>query len=317
MSTGCRYFSTSLLLWIFTHPIHLGNRATMSWQRLIRFEDEAGQEAFGEPIVDNADDVQTLVDQGSLVVKVFTGEGPFDLQPTSREVKAKKLLPLLYPRDVPIVKCIGLNYTAHIKEAGRTPPPYPSFFVKPRGSIASHDEDVPIPPICQNDQVDWEGELSIVIGRDGKNIRKEDALAYVAGYVVSNDVSARKWQRDPAYAGGVPQWCFSKGFDKWAPVGAVLVSPRVVGKADNLRIRTFVDGETMQDSSTADLRFDVEDIIAFVSQGTTLEKGTVIMTGTPSGVGMGRKPPVYLQDGQVVEVRIEQLGSVKNRMKFE
>lgn len=159
--------------------------------------------------------------------------------------------------------------------------------------------------------------MSIIIGKSGKDIPKAEALSYVAGYVVSNDVSARKWQRDPAYAGGVSQWCFSKGFDKWAPVGAVLVSPKVVGKADNLRIQTLVDGEVMQDSYTSDLRFDVEEIIAFLSQGTTLEKGTVIMTGTPSGVGMGRTPPVYLQNGQVVEVKIEKLGAIKNRMRFE
>lgn len=214
-------------------------------------------------------------------------------------------------------KMYAKNSVFPVNEAGRTPPPYPSFFVKPRASIASHAEDIPIPRICQNNQLDWEGELSFVIGQSGKDIPKEEALQYVAGYVVSNDVSARQWQRDPAYAGGVPQWCFSKGFDKWAPVGSVLVSPKVVGQADNLRIQTFVDGAVMQDSYTSDLRFNVKEIIAFLSQGTTLEKGTVVMTGTPSGVGMGRKPPVYLQNGQVVEVRIEKLGSIKNRMRFE
>lgn len=204
-----------------------------------------------------------------------------------------------------------------VKEAGRTPPPYPSFFVKPRTSIAGFDEDIPITPIAQEDQCDWEGELSIVIGKTGKNIKKEDALNYVAGYVASNDVSARKWQRDPAYAGGVPQWCFSKGFDKWAPMGPMIVSPQVVGKADNLRLQTIVDGVVRQDESTADLLFGVEEIIAFISQGTTLEKGTVIMTGTPAGVAMGMKPSPWLKDGQVVEVKIEHLGSVKNRMRFE
>lgn len=207
--------------------------------------------------------------------------------------------------------------TFEVNEAGRTPPPYPSLFIKPSASIASHDEDIPIPKICQNDQLDWEGELSVVIGKSGKNIPKDEALEYVAGYVVSNDVSSRKWQRDPAYAGGVPQFCFSKGFDKFAPLGAVLVSPKVLGKGNNLRLQTKVDGETMQDSNTSDLRFDVEDIIAFLSQGTTLESGTVIMTGTPSGVGLGRNPPVYLKNGQTVEVSIEKLGIVKNKMVFE
>lgn len=131
-------------------------------------------------------------------------------------------------------------------------------------------------------------------------------------------MSARTWQRDPAYAGGVPQWCFSKGFDKFAPISPVLVSPAVVGAADKLRLQTFVNGEVRQDTNTDDLLFGVKRIINFLSQGTTLEKGTVILTGTPAGVAMGMKPaPVYLKDGDVVEVRIEHLGSVKNKMVFE
>jgi 2-keto-4-pentenoate hydratase/2-oxohepta-3-ene-1,7-dioic acid hydratase in catechol pathway len=143
-------------------------------------------------------------------------------------------------------------------------------------------------------------------------------LSYVAGYAASNDVSARTWQRDPAYAGVVPQWCFSKGFDKFAPLGPMIVSPTVVGSADNLRLQTFVNGHVRQDSNTNDLLFGVRAIISFLSQGTTLEKGTVILTGTPAGVAMGMKPkPQYLEDGDVVEVRIEGLGSCKNRMVFE
>jgi len=156
-----------------------------------------------------------------------------------------------------------------------------------------------------------------VIGKDCKNVDVDDALNYVAGFVPANDVSARKWQGDPAYAGGVPQWCFSKGFDKWAPLGPMLVSPRVVGNAGNLRLQTFVNGDKRQDSSTDDLLFNVEQIIAFISQGTTLEAGTVILTGTPSGVVMGMKTPIWLKNGDVVEVRIGSLGSVKNKMSFE
>ena len=135
--------------------------------------------------------------------------------------------------------------------------------------------------------------------------------------MASNDVSARKWQRDPAFAGSVPQWGFSKGFDKWAPVGPMIVSPSVVGDAGNLALTTTVDGVVRQSSNTNDLIFGVREIIAFVSQGTTLEKGTVIMTGTPSGVALGMANPPWLKHGQVVEVSIEQLGSVKNKMHFE
>ncbi|CAM1506025.1 Fc.00g056660.m01.CDS01 [Cosmosporella sp. VM-42] len=205
-----------------------------------------------------------------------------------------------------------------VKEGGRTPPPYPSIFIKPSGSIAGYAEEIPIPKIAQEDQLDYEGELSIIIGKTGKNIRKDDALDFVAGYMVSNDVSARKWQRDPKFAGGVPQWCFSKGFDKFCVLGPMLVSPRLIGAADNLALKTRVNGELRQSSNTEDLLFGVKDIVAFISQGTTLQRGTVIMTGTPAGVAMGMKPiPKYLDDGDVVNVTIEHLGSCENRMVFE
>lgn len=190
------------------------------------------------------------------------------------------------------------------------------IFIKPRTCVASFDEAIPIPKIAQDEQCDWEGELSIIIGKTGKNIKRHDALEYVAGYMSSNDVSSRKWQRDPAYAGSVPQFCFSKGFDKWAPLGPMIVSPSVVGSANKLYLQTFVDGVLMQDSNTDDLIFGVEELIEFISQESTLEQGTVIMTGTPDGVALGRTPPPYLKHGQVVEVKIGQLGSVKNKMNF-
>lgn len=141
-------------------------------------------------------------------------------------------------------------------------------------------------------------------------------MSYVAGYSACNDVSARGWQRDPKKAGGVPQWCFSKGFDDFCPLGPIIVSPSVVGNASDLHLQTYVNGELRQDTSTGDLLFGVEDIIAFCSQGTTLEAGTVILTGTPSGVAMGMKEPKYLNDGDVVEVTISSLGGVKNKMAF-
>ncbi len=176
---------------------------------------------------------------------------------------------------------------------------------------------MPIPRIAQDGTLDYEGELAVVIGKTGKDIPREDALAHVAGFLAANDVSARGWQRDPKKAGGVPQWCFSKGFDRFAPLSAVLVSPAVVGSASGLTLQTFVNGEERQNTSTSDLLFGVEEIVAFCSQGTTLEAGTVILTGTPSGVAMGMKEPRYLNDGDVVEVRISQLGAVKNKMAFE
>ena len=290
----------------------------MSWTRLIRYQDDSGATRLGEPVIESAEDLEVLLKKGELYAEELEGTGPFTLTSRGSRRPVKKILGLLTPEDVPIVKCIGLNYMKHIHEGGRTPPPYPSVFIKARTAVASHDEDVPVPKIAQKDQCDYEGELSIVIGKTGKNIKKEEALDYVAGYVSSNDVSSRTWQRDPAYAGGVPQWCFSKGFDKYAPLGPMMVSPQLVGDAGNLRIQTFVNGESRQDSNTNDLLFDVKEIISFISQGTTLEQGTIIMTGTPSGVAFGMKPkPVWLKDGDVVEVKIEHLGSTRNRMAFE
>ncbi|OAL55108.1 hypothetical protein IQ07DRAFT_556292 [Pyrenochaeta sp. DS3sAY3a] len=287
-----------------------------AWQRLIRFEDDSGNVRFGDAIVSDGADVQGLVQKGTLEAKGFQGSSPFHLSPTGTTYKVKKLLGVLSPEDVPIIKCIGLNYMKHIQEGGRKPPPYPSVFIKPRGSVASFNEDIPIPKICQTDQLDYEGELVVIIKKTGKDIPKDKALDYVAGFVAGNDVSARTWQRDPAFAGGVPQWCFSKGFDKFASFSPTIVSPEVVGNAGNLRLQTRVNGELRQDTSTDDLLFNVERIIEFISQGTTLEEGTAIMTGTPAGVAMGMSSPKWLQDGDIVEVSIEQLGSVKNKMSF-
>ncbi|TEA13703.1 Uncharacterized protein C8034_v004450 [Colletotrichum sidae] len=292
----------------------------MSWNRLIRFVDDNDVEHFGEPEVTDAADVTELVEQNELWAVVYDGASPVSPLTRGERVRVKALRPLLAPKDVPIIRCIGLNYVKHIKEGGRTPPPYPSVFIKPSTSVASWNEDVPIPKVAQDGTVDYEGELAFVIGKDAKNVPKERALEYVAGYLVANDVSARGWQRDPSKAGGVPQWCFSKGFDKFAPLGPVLVSPAAVGGsggAGDLLLQTFVNGEERQRESTGDLLFGVEEIVSFCSQGTTLQAGTVVLTGTPSGVAMGMRPPRYLGDGDVVEVRISKLGAVRNRMVFE
>ena len=159
--------------------------------------------------------------------------------------------------------------------------------------------------------------MCLVIGKTGKNISKADALSYVAGYMSGNDMSARTWQRDPKYAGPVPQFNFSKGFDKYAPLGPMIVSSELLGTAKNLSLETKVNGETRQSSNTSDLLFDVPTLIEFLSQGTKLERGTVITTGTPSGAGFGMKPPQWLKDGDIVEVSIGELGTLINEIKFD
>ncbi|KAK5189969.1 hypothetical protein LTR92_010195 [Exophiala xenobiotica] len=281
----------------------------MSFSRLIRFRADDGNVYFGEPEIAGGDQLERELGQKTLFATVLNGTSPFDLSPGSGEHKqVEQILPILEAHDVPLVKCIGLNYFKHIQEGGRSPPPYPSVFTKAPTSVAPYNEAVSIPKLAQDDQLDYEGELSIVIGKTGKNIDKKEALDYVAGYVVSNDVSARKWQRDPKFAGAVPQWDFAKGFDSFAPLGPMLVSPKVVGNASNLCLQTWVNDELRQDSNTSDLLFGVEAIVAFISYGTTIQTGTVVMTGTPAGVAMGMKPkPKYLNDGDVVRVRIEHL----------
>jgi 2-keto-4-pentenoate hydratase/2-oxohepta-3-ene-1,7-dioic acid hydratase in catechol pathway len=181
--------------------------------------------------------------------------------------------------------------------------------------VADHEEDIPIPSIAQS-QCDYEGELVVLIGRDGKDISENEALEHVAGYTAGNDVSARDWQREADKAGPVPQWTFSKSFDKYAPLGPSLVASHVLGAADNQSLRTLVNGQVRQESNTEDLLFGVRQLVAFCSQGQTLQKGSLIMTGTPGGVGLFMKPPAFLKDGDEVSVEIGGIGTVSNRMKF-
>lgn len=203
-----------------------------------------------------------------------------------------------------------------VMETGRPLPTCPTVFTKPGPSVADHAEDIPIPAIAQS-QCDYEGELVVLIGKEGKNISEDDALDYVGAYTAGNDVSARDWQREADKAGPVPQWTFSKSFDKYAPLGPCLVATHVLGAADNLSLRTLVNGEIRQESNTSDLCFGVRQLVAFCSQGQTLQKGSLIMTGTPGGVGLFMKPPSFLRHGDEVAVEFSGIGRLTNRMVFE
>jgi 2-keto-4-pentenoate hydratase/2-oxohepta-3-ene-1,7-dioic acid hydratase in catechol pathway len=203
-----------------------------------------------------------------------------------------------------------------VLETGRPLPTCPTVFFKPSTTIAGPQEDIPIPRVAQ-EQCDYEGELTIVIGKDAKNVPESSALDYVAGYTIGNDVSARDWQREAGKAGPVPQWGFSKAFDRYAPIGPALISTSVLGEANDLALSTKVNGEQRQSGNTADLCFGVKALVAFLSQGQTLPAGTLIMTGTPGGVGLFMKPPNFLKDGDEVVVEIEGIGRIANRMTFE
>lgn len=209
------------------------------------------------------------------------------------------------------VLCVGLNYADHAKESGQQPPPEPVLFNKLLTAVSAPGDPIVLPRVSK--EVDYEAELVVVIGRKGRYIAEADARQYIAGYAVGHDVSARDWQlRKP---GG--QWLLGKTFDTFAPFGPQLVTADEVGDPGNLRIQLRLNGKTMQDSTTAQLIFTVDQLVAYVSQVCTLLPGDIIFTGTPPGVGAARKPPVFLQPGDIVEVEIEKLGILRNPVVAE
>jgi len=214
---------------------------------------------------------------------------------------------LLAPVPTPQkVICVGLNYADHARETGKEAPPEPVIFNKFATAVCAHGDPIVLPQLSH--EVDYEAELVAVIGRGGRSIPRTRALDHVAGYCCGHDVSARDWQlRKP---GG--QWLLGKSFDSFAPFGPELVTADEVGDVGNLRIQLRINGSTMQDSTTAQLIFSVAELVAYVSGVCTLSPGDVIFTGTPSGVGVARKPPIFLKHGDVVEVEIERIGMLRN-----
>ncbi|KAK4543238.1 hypothetical protein LTR36_005788 [Oleoguttula mirabilis] len=288
------------------------------WDRLVRYVSaKDGNIRLGEPIVSDAKpDIDELARKGGLKVKVLEGPTPILAAPTGDEDEVKELLGPLTPKDVSIIRCTGLNYKTHILETGFDLPANPTLFTKPAQAVADTRQPVPIPALGQA-QCDYEGELTIVIGKDCKNVSEADALEYVAGYVSSNDVSCRDWQMEKDKAGMMPQWSFSKSFDKYAPLGPCITSTKLLGDGSNLAMKVYVNGELRQDTNTSDLCFGVKKLVSFFSTGQTLVAGSLIMTGTPGGVGFGMKPPKWLKNGDEVVVDIEGIGKVVNTMKFE
>jgi 2-keto-4-pentenoate hydratase/2-oxohepta-3-ene-1,7-dioic acid hydratase in catechol pathway len=227
---------------------------------------------------------------------------------TYETVGARLLPPIPDPRKI---ICIGLNYRDHAAESGVPVPPEPVLFSKYPTSLIGHEDRIVLPRVSQ--EVDFEAELVAVIGRGGKHIPKGQAMAHVGGYTVGHDVSARDWQLNkPA-----KQWMAGKTFDTFAPTGPVLVSADEIPDPHNLGIRLRLNGQTMQDSNTKQLIFGIDELIAYLSQIITLEPGDLIFTGTPPGVGMARKPPVWLKPGDVIEVEIDHLGVLRNSVVAE
>jgi 2-keto-4-pentenoate hydratase/2-oxohepta-3-ene-1,7-dioic acid hydratase in catechol pathway len=206
--------------------------------------------------------------------------------------------------DPPKIVCLGLNYRDHAEEAGLTPPPEPIFFAKWANSLIGPTDTIVPPPIT--DQVDYEVELAVVIGRRGRDIAAEDALDHVAGATVFNDVSARDLQLANQL------WTGGKAIDTFGPCGPHLVLLDEIDDLQALGLRTRVNGETVQEGTTADMVFGVAETIAFLSRIMTLEPGDLIATGTPAGVGMSRDPKLFLHSGDVVEVEIDGIGTLRN-----
>lgn len=224
---------------------------------------------------------------------------------TGEPLVADRLLAPLEPRDI---LCIGLNYRKHAAETGAEPPRHPVLFIKASGSVQDPGEPIVLPRRLRSDRVDYEGELAVVIGRTCHNVPRSAALDHVLGYTCGNDVSARDWQKQ----GGGGQWCRGKSFATFCPLGPVLVTADELPDPNATRIRTFVNDRLMQDGGTDDMIFDVPTLIEFLSASTVLRPGTVILTGTPAGVGMARTPPVFLQPGDQVTVEIDGVGRLTN-----
>ncbi|KAK1849546.1 fumarylacetoacetate hydrolase domain-containing protein 2A [Colletotrichum chrysophilum] len=284
-----------------------------SWSHLVRFvAQEDGQVHLGQVDAGEWQDVglATLKSQ-RIPVKLVKGN-VFDGCVTEEVMHVKELLSPLTMEEVPIIRCMGLNYRDHALEANMDIPEVPVLFVKPRTALAGpYPAPINVPRFSQDSTSDYEAELSVVLSKSGRDIPESDAMDYVLGYTCSNDVSARKQQFMNS------QWCFSKGLDGSCPIGPILVAKSALKDPHSLRIRAIHNGQTVQDSNTREMIFDIPKIIAFLSQGTTLEKGTIIITGTGPGIGMARDPPIFLKDGDDMRIEISEIRTLVNVVKYE
>ena len=265
--------------------------------RIIRFLDENGVEQLGE-------------EEAGGSARLLEGDLYTGLTPTGESAGIGKLLAPVVPTNI---FCIGLNYRRHAEEGGADIPENPVLFMKMPSTVQNPGDPILLPTKLKSESVDYECELAVVIGKDCKNVSKADALDYVLGYTCANDVSARDWQKN----GGGGQWCRGKTFDTFCPLGPVLVTRDEIPNPNALGIKTVLNGEVMQDWNTDDMIFAVPTLLEFLSGSTELAAGTVILTGTPHGVGFARKPPVLLTDGDEVTIEIDGIGALTNPVRDE
>ena len=266
--------------------------------KIIRYLDSSGRAHTG---AEQADGSVRRIDGDVLGTHRVTGE----------TVTVARLLAPIVPTQI---IGIGLNYRKHAQETGAKIPERPIVFMKTLNALHHPGEPILIPQHLRSDEVDYECELAVVLARGGRNIPRAHALEHVLGYTCANDVSARDHQI--RLGGG--QWCRGKSFDTFAPLGPRLVTADEIPHPNALRISTLLNGERVQDSTTSDMIFDVPALIEYLSASTTLVAGTVILTGTPSGVGMAVKPqPRWLKSGDTVSIEIEKIGTLTNPVALE
>ena len=212
----------------------------------------------------------------------------------------------------PAIWCVGRNYADHAREMNAEAPEHPLFFMKNPASVIGDGDAIPIHAVCRepSPQVDWEGELAVILGRDVRDLEESDALDAVEGYAVANDVTARWWQKH----GSGGQFCRGKSFDGFCPIGPTIPA-EVVGDPRDLSIETRLNGEVVQAARTSDMIFTIPRLLARLSRGTTLLEGTVLLTGTPAGVGAARRPPRFLEHGDEIVIEIERVGRLANPVR--
>jgi 2-keto-4-pentenoate hydratase/2-oxohepta-3-ene-1,7-dioic acid hydratase in catechol pathway len=265
--------------------------------RLIRFLDANHNIQLGQSI------------DGAAALRI-EGDWAGGWRVTKETVGVARLLAPIVPTDI---LCIGLNYREHAKESGSAIPQNPMLFIKAGNALNNPLDPINVPRLSS--QVDYEGELAVVIAKDAKNVSREKAMDYVLGYTCANDVSARDWQRDRNLGGG--QFARGKSFDTFCPLGPAIVTKDEIPNPNALGIRTFLNGQTMQDLTTGDMIFDIPALIESLSSTMTLRAGAIILTGTPQGVGFARTPPVFLKEGDTVVVEIEKIGRLENPVRKE
>jgi 2-keto-4-pentenoate hydratase/2-oxohepta-3-ene-1,7-dioic acid hydratase in catechol pathway len=266
--------------------------------KIVRFLSDQGEVLLGE-----------LSGGGGGEALVLQGELFGELERTTRKARVGRLLS---PLDPPVVIAVGLNYRGHAEETKLSLPDVPVLFLKAVTSVIGPDDPILLPAIG-SDKVDYEAELAVVIGKRTKNVSPEAAFSHILGYTCANDVSARDWQLELQKG----QWARGKSFDTFCPLGPCLVTSDEIPDPNTLPIRALLNDRVLQESNTADMIFNVQTLISDLSRSFTLLPGTVILTGTPEGVGFTRKPQIFLQQGDRITIEIGGIGRLSNRVDRE